>query len=292
MFKDHQRAESFYNPYNNEFLILWYDLAKDPSWKAPNSSKISVPTSCEFAGQGTHGAPYEPALVEWLAQGTIGWIQLHKFKKLAKWAIDAAYLEIRSMFSKAQKLYTDLWLTAAARTTFLSYFIELPQLDEDGLSKTWEALQKVPELLKQSDYFLVAGPLEFRFINGGNSALSGAYTANKDSYFVNLDLIGFVPKVSADQYPKEMLDFFAAVERSWYGEYKGMPHNGKMYGFYDPMVSGDDSTPPFNKEFIANLAKRRGDRLTQFEAYRKTRDPNGLFCNDYLRAGSIGTTKK
>ena len=192
------------------------------------------------------------------------------------------------MFEAAQKKFTDLWLTQAARTAFISYNIEIPGLDADGLGKVWRALQIVPEQLNKSDDFLVAGPMEFRFIKGGESALSGTYTSDKNAYFANLDVIGFVEKTPVDQYPKQMLDFFAAIERSWYGEFGGMPHNGKMYGFYDPSADDDESTPPFNKAFLLDMSERRGDRLAAFETYRQQRDPKGRFGNEFLRASSIG----
>jgi hypothetical protein len=61
----------------------------------------------------------------------------------------------------------------------------------------------------------------------------------------------------------------------------GFSHQGKMYGFYDP--TDGSATEPFNQNFMADLRRRRGARQEAYNAYRKQLDPNGLFCNDYLR---------
>ena len=55
-----------------------------------------------------------------------------------------------------------------------------------------------------------------------------------------------------------------------------------MYGFFDPADKGS-ATAPFNPSFLAALAERRGKRLDAFAEYRRSRDPTGVFCNDYLR---------
>jgi hypothetical protein len=63
-----------------------------------------------------------------------------------------------------------------------------------------------------------------------------------------------------------------------------MPHNGKMYGFYDPAGTPGSFTAPFNPGFLANLATRRADRIKAFDAYRQQRDPMGMFSNQYVAA--------
>jgi hypothetical protein len=63
-----------------------------------------------------------------------------------------------------------------------------------------------------------------------------------------------------------------------------MPHNGKMYGFYDPGQPTGTFSPPFNPAFLRNLASQRSARIQAFGAYRQTRDPNGLFGNDFISA--------
>ena len=66
---------------------------------------------------------------------------------------------------------------------------------------------------------------------------------------------------------------------------RGFPHQGKIYGFYDPTVAEGiySETGPFNPNFLASLRTRRGPRLEAFNAYRKSLDPNGLFYNEFLR---------
>jgi hypothetical protein len=65
----------------------------------------------------------------------------------------------------------------------------------------------------------------------------------------------------------------------------GFPHNGKMYGFYDPTgAPGTYSrSGPFNPGFLASLWTRRSERQKAFSTYRESLDPNGLFRNDFLR---------
>ena len=63
----------------------------------------------------------------------------------------------------------------------------------------------------------------------------------------------------------------------------GLPHNGKMYGFYDPNQPAGTYSAPFNRNFLSKLRKLRGERLTAFNAFRKASDPGNLFYNDFLR---------
>ena len=167
----------------------------------------------------------------------------------------------------------------------MSYYIPLPGLDDEGLGKAWDGLYVVSKIVTEKGNFHIAAPMEFRFVKGGDSAMSGTFTEDPEHiWFVNLDLIGFV---EADQmesdYPAELLQFFADVERKWV-EMGGFPHNGKMYGFYDPTdAPGTYSKTPFNPNFLAKLRKLRGARLEAFNAYRKSLDPNGLFYNEFLR---------
>ena len=124
-------------------------------------------------------------------------------------------------------------------------------------------------------------------MKAGDSAMSGTFSKNGDAYFVNLDLIGFVEATKSSEYPAELLKFFAHVERKWVS-LGGLPHNGKMFGFYDPTDHALDSyTPPFNKKFLSFITKQRIETrqapVDAFQKYRKTCDPNGLFYTQYLR---------
>ena len=63
-----------------------------------------------------------------------------------------------------------------------------------------------------------------------------------------------------------------------------MPHNGKMYGFYDPGAGTESYSPPFNPNFLAQLSSQRSARLAAFNRYRQQRDPNGMFRNGFVDA--------
>ena len=172
---------------------------------------------------------------------------------------------------------------------FMSYYFEMPNLDAVGLGKVWDGLAVVADRVIQDDNFHIAAPMEFRFVKAGNSAMSGSYSTNPNAWFINLDLIGFIEPTPAADYPQLLLQFFADVERDWVAM-GGFPHNGKMYGFYDPKAApGTHSAKgPFNPNFLAELRARRDDArrgapLTAYSAYRKSIYPKGLFYNNFLR---------
>ena len=130
---------------------------------------------------------------------------------------------------------------------------------------------------------MIAGPIEFRFMKGGSAVMAGTYTTNPDSYYVNLDLIGFTESdATPAEYSPELLNFFATVERKWVA-LGGLPHNGKMYGFYDPDGAAGNYTAPFNENYLKALTQKRLDRVQAFDVYRQTMDPSGLFNNAYVK---------
>lgn len=292
---EHTRVESFFTPYATDwiwigaknFLALWWDVIEDPPQKTPNIPS-DPEDACVLAGKDEYGAPYLTGIAQigaYLAQESQYYdVAVNPIAGPA--VITAAGLDvIESDGSAANLAYSDLWLTGAVAVIFMSYFIPLSDLDEEGLGKVWDSLDVVSSIVTKDGNFHIAAPMEFRFVKGGGSAMSGAYSDDPNTWFVNQDLIGFVePDLQASEYPAKLLQFFADVERQWVAM-GGFPHNGKMYGFYDPTdASGAYSkSGPFNENFLADLRTRRGARLTAFDAYRESLDPNGLFYNDYLR---------
>jgi hypothetical protein len=273
------RVETFFHPYSSKYLLLTWNVDSSPATKTPNIAP-PTPNACMLAGNDVYGAPYLGA-GEPFGEAA-GIFAQQSTEIVASGFMDIAYLQIQSLFDEAAALYSDLWLTKAARVIFMSYFIELPDLADAGLNLTWQGLNAVVTRLATPNGFLLAGPMEFRFVKGGNSALAGTYTQNANSTFVNLDLIAFVQATQASAYPDAVLSFFADIERAWV-KLGGMPHNGKMYGFSNP-AGPTGYTPPFNPAFLANLATQRSDRVKAFDAYRQQRDPMGLFCNQYVAA--------
>jgi FAD/FMN-containing dehydrogenase len=281
MLAGHARIESFLNPYTNKFLALWWDIDSSPPIKTPNLN-TTVPSACALAANEGFGAPYIGPTEPIVEQGLI-LAQYAGLKTAASATIDTGFLAIESLFDKATGVYSDLWLAWASRVIFMSYFIELPAIDEAGLGKAWQGLNAVVTRLQTSQEFLLVAPLEFRFVRGGNTALAGTYTQTSNATFVNLDMIGYVDATPASAYPSALLKFFAGIERVWVA-LGGMTHNGKMYGFYDPGQPTETFTPPFNAAFVQNLASQRGPRIKAFDAYRRACDPNGLFRNDFVAA--------
>jgi FAD/FMN-containing dehydrogenase len=302
----HTRVETFFTPYATawvglgakNFLTLFWDVVTDPSSKIQNTPPDPPPdNACVLAGKQPpqYGAPYLTGIAKFGAELALQSQYFYSSILSPPPLIFGGAAEIAAItfeviepeVAAANKLHSDLWLTGAVRVIFMSYYIPLPGLDDEGLGKAWEGLDVVSEIVTRDGNFHIAAPMEFRFVKGGNSAMSGAFSEHPEhTWFVNLDLIGFV---EADQmasaYPAKLLQFFAKVERKWV-EKKGFPHNGKMYGFYDPTDKDPDSyskTGPFNPNFLAKLRKLRGPRLEAFSAYRKRLDPNGLFYNEFLR---------
>ncbi len=276
---DHDRVESFLNPYTDNFLILWWDVVASPATQVPNL-KTSVPNACALAGENVFGAPYlipfEPIIEPPLIAAQYG-----NNTTTTSAIIDAGFLTIETLFDQAAAVYSDLWLTKASRVIFMSYFIELPALDDEGLSKAWQGLDAVKARITGTSDFLVVAPLEFRFVRGGDTALAGTYTQTPDATFVNLDLIGYVPAVAASEYPDRLLHFFADIERDWVA-LGGMPHTGKMFGFYNPAQPSGTYSEPFNPDFLKDLAQRRSERTAAFNAFRKACDPEGVFHNHFV----------
>ncbi len=275
------RVETFFNPYSSAYLTLCWDVDESPSTQTPNSAP-TVPNACTLAGNDEFGAPNE-GLIEPIAEAAAIVAQESGSTFIASGLMHVAFTNVEKLFDTAATAYSDLWLTQAARVIFMSYFAELPALDDAGLSRAWQGLDAVVSRLNNSSDFMLVGPMEFRFVQGGDSALAGTYTENANSTFVNFDLIAFVKATEASDYPDALLSFFADIERAWVA-LGGMPHNGKMYGFYDPAGVAGSYTQPFNPAFLADLATRRVDRIKAFEAYRQERDASGIFCNQFVAA--------
>lgn len=296
----HTRMEVFYTPYAAapnvpwfdlpNFLVLWWNVVDNPQTKTPNAA-ADPQTACVLAQEGEFGAPNLGGIAGYAAK----YLRASQYYSnpydplqfppmptagFAALALD----EIESQATTASQAYSELWLAASSQAMFMSYFIELPNLDAAGLGKVWDSLDVVARrtIQIQGGIFHIAAPMEFRFVKAGTVAMAGTYSQNPDAYFVNVDLIGFIESTTSADYPQPLLQFFADVERDWVAM-DGYPHNGKMYGFYDPTQAPGTCTPAFNTNFLADLRKRRGARLTAFDAYRQSQDPGGLFYNTFLR---------
>ena len=296
LLKNHARLEVFFTPYAaayflDNFWALWWDTVdeKSDSMKTPNQPPRPYPkTACDLAGQSQpeYGAPYLSEANEGFAQIAAQSAQLSDSAIPSAVIARTALAVIASQVAAANQSHSDLWLTWASRVIFMSYYVPLPDLEAAGLAVVWKGLDAVARIVTQDGAFHIAAPMEFRFVKGGSSAMSGAYSNDPNAWFVNLDIIAFVDsQQKASGYPPKLLQFFAGVEREWVN-LGGFPHNGKMYGFYDPRDAPGaySKTGPFNPNFLAGLRARRGARLEAFNTYRKSVDPNGLFYNEFLRS--------
>ena len=286
------RVETFFNPYAlNANPLGWPHLApsfltccwNDETGSPPAPSPVQPETACQYAEQGQYGAPLLGSIAEPLGE---------KAALAAQESLVLAYglslVEIQTILSGVQTADSsgsDMWLNKALRTIFMSYFVPLPDLSSAGLGIIWGAMQSVMKKVTGWSGFRVAFPLEFRIVQSGNSALAGTYS-DTPCHFVNLDIIGIAAMnatYTGLQYTPDLLQFFADVESEWIG-LGGWPHNGKMYGFYDPNGPAGNSGPPFNPGMLSYLAQKRASRVQAFRAYQQKRDPKGMFTNAYVNA--------
>ena len=289
---EHDRVESFFNPYadnliTQSFLALNWDLDPNPAQKVPNPTD-NPPSACTLAQEDKFGAPFLTG--EALAEKAALLAQESDLAFLAYAINQAAVITIQNEVDAANKRYSDLWLTSAARVIFMSYFLPLPNIDQSGLEHAWEGLAVVQDYVTQSGNFHTAAPMEFRFIKAGDTTMAGTFDTDPNTIFINYDLIGFVAREDDNtpglKYTPELLKFFATVERKWVSM-GALPHNGKMYGFYDPSdPDKSSSTTPFNPQFLKFITGQRvnhGAPVDTFKKYRQSVDPNDLFYNSYLR---------
>ena len=57
----------------------------------------------------------------------------------------------------------------------MSYYIPLPGLNDAGLEKVWDGLDVVSRIVTQDGAFHMAAPMEFRFVKGGDTAMSATF---------------------------------------------------------------------------------------------------------------------
>ena len=107
----------------------------------------------------------------------------------------------------------DTPVAKSSQVMFLSYFVELPDLDDAGLGTVWHGVDGGARGMIQEDSFQSAAPMEFRFVKTCDSALTGTHSSNPDAYFVNLDVIGRIKPTQASNYPAALRHFFADVAR-------------------------------------------------------------------------------
>ena len=309
LLQNHTRVETFFTPYATDsvgfplyaknFLALYWDVKDDPSPKTPNGPpNPDFLNACALASEQppVYGAPYLQGFAKYGADAaqraqyavspgnTISGVIQDGFDNPAVIAA-VTFDVVEPEVATANQAHSELWLTGAVRVIFMSYYIPMPAIDDAGLGKVWDGLDVVSQIVLQDGNFHIAAPMEFRFVKGGDTAMSATFTEDSENtWFINLDMIGFVEydQSARPQYSAKLLQFFADVERKWV-EMGGFPHHGKMYGFYDPTDnSGQTATEPFNKNFMADLRRRRGARQQAYNAYRQQLDPNGLFSNAYL----------
>ncbi|TNF66635.1 MAG: FAD-binding protein [Gammaproteobacteria bacterium] len=285
--KGYHSVESFYNPYATYYNVLTLRWSIDSNPNNPilnNPVPEKVETACEIAQKRQWGAPLLNPLAETFVQNTGQSIQNNGTELTGNTAISGAMAEIYDQMNDTIEENKSMWLTQATRASFMSYFIPLPDNQDHGLDVAWDALQVITKRLKEHHDFTMIIPPEFRFVRGSDALLAGTYSDNPDQLFISIEVLAMTKKTDAMNFPKNILNFFANVEYQWV-QLGGVPHQGKMYGFYDPSTADVQTnikgTAPFNPAYISSLNQRRSKRLKVFSDYRKMIDPSGIFSNAY-----------
>ena len=292
------RVESFYNPYVKQpirnILALSWHIDKNPSQPILNNpTPAKIETACQYATDKKWGAPLLGGFLENITEALGESNQVSRVRTNGSIMIHMAFDNIKKKMKAAIANNSSMWLTDASRVMFMSYTIplnpnnEFPENYDKELAVAWQALNVVKNRLEQSRDFILSVPMEFRFMKAGDAIMGASYAKNPNQRFVGIEIIGFVHKGSGANYPQNLLDFFANVECQW-SSLGGMPHQGKMYGFYNPAVTTNcknvKGTAPFNPNYINYLKKKRGNGLKIFSQYQRKIDPYGMYCNDYLKA--------
>jgi FAD/FMN-containing dehydrogenase len=287
LLKSKTRVEALFNPYADglivkQFVVCWWNVA---SGSGGAYAPADIENACKLAGDGVYGAKLLSPLAEFAAEEVGLGAQDATGTFSATTVTALAVKVIKDDVKAANSKGSDLWLKEVPRATFMSYFVELPDLDAAGLGLVFRALKSVGSKMFVDNGFHMAAPLEFRFLRSGNSALAGTYSSKPGgSYVVNFDLVAFVAENATGDglaFTDKMKQLFAAIERDWVGM-GGSPHNGKLYGFYDPNGAAGNYSEPFNRGFLTYLRQQRTARLQAFNAYRQKRDPQGMFHNEFL----------
>lgn len=297
---DKTRVESFYNPYYTllNFRALKWDIDNNPKDSSPNDNykPEKIRTACQIAKDSDWGAPLLNGgedLVEMLGRYT----QDHsKLLTNAGVMISFAFENIREKMHRAINNHASTWLTSAAKANFMSYAIPLPNNADKGLDVAWKALRVINEVSEsmrlKDDRFALSAPVEFRFLRGDDAVLSAAYSNNPNQRYIAIEIIGFSNSAKPEQYQQNLLNFFANVECRWV-QMNGRPHQGKLYGFYDPTKTSDcenvKGTPPFNKKFLSHSNADNEEtklNLANFKVYQNQLDHYGMFCTKY--AATLG----
>lgn len=140
----HDRLEIFFNPYGKgAYTALHWDI-QDPTSKTPPVWDKKLETACQLAKEEKWGssvigmAPMAGRVAQrnsWLARA-LSWSSVNV---------------IRAEFAEAQSANSDLWLWTAARTIFMSYFVEIGAVDDQGVGLVYDALQEAVALNNSPD---------------------------------------------------------------------------------------------------------------------------------------------
>lgn len=285
------RVESFYSPYHSSpnIMALYWNVDNKPKQLVANDNFIpgKIKTACQIAKEQNWGAPFQGAIKEPIVDKLAQAAQDSKNPQRGEAIINLGFANVKSEMQHAIANHSAMWLTKAAQVIFMSYTIPLPHNQYHGLDVAYDALQVINQTLDQSHDFILAAPVEFRFLRGDNALLSAAYTKNPRQRYISIEVIGFPEMKSNNQYTQNLLNFFARVECGW-AKLDGFPHQGKMYGFYNPETYHGycnqlTGTAPFNAAYLTQLQQKKQLEIAAFKSYQHKADPFGVFCTSFAK---------
>ncbi len=191
------------------------------------------------------------------------------------------------------------------RSSFARITFRCPPSTMTGSARCGTAWMSCPKLSRKTATTGIAAPMEFRFVKGGDTAMSRTFTEDpaEHTWFFNLDLIGFVEAgiEGPSGYPAVLLRFFADVEGRWV-EMEASHITARCARFYDPTTSTRQL--PLCRSALASWptsARRQNARLEAFNAYHQEprsqwASSTAVFCTcagrlNSMRAGSRGSPR-
>ena len=199
--KDHSRLETFFTPYATSsagfplyaknFLALLVGCERRSIIEVPECSTeappLRMPASWPATMHPNMAPPYMKGIAKYGAEAaeraqyavkpgnTLDGVLADGLENPAVIAA-ITFDVIEPDVNKANKSHSEMWLSGAVRVIFMSYYIPLPAVDDDGLRKVWDGLDVVSRIVTKDGNFHIAAPMEFRFVKGGDTAMSGTFT--------------------------------------------------------------------------------------------------------------------
>jgi len=265
-----QYVQCFLDFHNNTLLCInWQDADEEylPG-DYPDVTNIHKVQSLEYVLTKLHKGYREDQKI----LNLLGKLTRHEIEH----AIEKNMQEDRDMF----------WVTVGARTYFMSYFIPIHEEgDVINLDKLYAAIECIMIIIRkfkaEKRKFNIELPCDIRFITSTDKCLMSPIYRNdgKKTVYVSIEVICFannlhlkMEHVSGSDLALnyDFREFYYTIEQEWI-KLGGVPHWGKMFGFYAKY--GD----PFSYNSIKNILDTETKKLITTKAKN-----NSMFTNNFV----------